>query len=133
MMINERTSFLKNRVNSFKHACNGLVIILKTEVNFKIHLVLLFVVIGLGWFLDISSFEWLVVIIISSVVMVSEAFNTALEYVVDLASPEYHLLAKKAKDVGAASALIASIGAVIIGLIIFLPKMYFKLQCFLEQ
>ncbi len=78
--------------------------------------------IGAGFYFEISITEWSLVILCIAGVLSAEAFNTGLEYLTDLVSPEYHLLAKKTKDVAAAGVLLMAIGAAIIGIIIFFPK-----------
>jgi diacylglycerol kinase len=79
-------------------------------------------VIGLGLNFGLSTVEWCLVTIAISIVMITEGINTAIERCVDLASPEWHPLAKDAKDIAAGSVLIASLCAAIIGFITFLPK-----------
>ena len=75
-----------------------------------------------GFSFGLSTSEWLVIVLCFVIVITLEAVNSAVEYVVDLASPDYHKLAEKAKDMAAGAVLLAAIGSVIIALIIFLPK-----------
>jgi diacylglycerol kinase len=75
-----------------------------------------------GLYFKIERTEWLVMTLVAALVLSAEAMNTAVEFVVDLVSPDYHPLAGKAKDVAAAAVLLAAFGAIIVGLIIFLPK-----------
>ena len=77
----------------------------------------------LGYLLKISHIEWMILILTSGFVMVTEAINTAIEIDIDLTSPNYHPYAKDTKDVAAGAVLIAAFVAIIIGLIIFLPKL----------
>lgn len=114
-------AILKGRMLSFKFAFTGLFDLLKGEINFQIHLACFAIVLGLGFSFSINHYEWAILLIVSSIVIVSEALNTSIEYVVDLVSPNYHKIAKKAKDVSAAAALLAAIFAAIIGIIIFYP------------
>ena len=116
------TFTLKKRLSSFKYAFKGLSIILSTQHNFLIHLVIALVVTTLGLILHISNFEWILLILTIAMVLSAEAFNTAIEKLTDLVSPEYDFRAGKIKDISAASVLITAICSVIIGLIIFLPK-----------
>ncbi len=90
--------------------------------NAIIHLLAVVVVCIAGFFFGLSASEWLVIVLCFVIVIALEAVNSAIEYVVDLASPEYHKLAEKAKDMAAAAVLISAIGSVIIAAIIFLPK-----------
>ncbi|MEM1319962.1 MAG: diacylglycerol kinase family protein [Bacteroidota bacterium] len=113
---------LKQRLNSFRYAFEGLFDLVKSQPNAKIHLFATTVVIIAGFYFSISPTEWMLVTLAIVGVLSAEAFNTALEYLTDLVSPDYHLLAKKTKDVAAAGVLIMAFGAIIIGLIIFLPR-----------
>ena len=90
--------------------------------NAIVHLVAVVTVCIAGYFFKISTSEWLVIILCFIAVISLEAMNSAIEYVVDLASPEHHPLAKKAKDMAAGAVLLTAIGAVVIAAIIFLPK-----------
>jgi len=79
------------------------------------------VVVALGWWLGVSWLEWVALTLAIALVMGAEALNTALEYVVDLASPEWHPLARDAKDVAAGAVLLCSVGAAVVGLVVFVP------------
>lgn len=92
------------------------------ERNFKIELCFMLACIVLGFAFQISFAEWLVVIVCFGLVLGGECFNTALEAVVDLASPNYHELARLAKDAAAGGVLIFSLASLAIGLIIFVPR-----------
>ncbi|MEL7123692.1 MAG: diacylglycerol kinase family protein [Bacteroidota bacterium] len=113
---------LKRRILSFKYAGEGVATLFKTQPNAVIHLVVLLIVVGFGWWLKISTMEWLILLLTFSMVLVAEALNTALEFLTDLVSPNYHELAKKTKDVAAGAVLIAVFFAIVIGILIFLPK-----------
>lgn len=97
---------------------------MKSQQNAWIHLFATILVISCGLFFQIDSVEWCFVILAILAVFVSEALNTALEFLCDVVSPAPHPLIQKSKDVAAGAVLISAIGALIIGLIIFLP--YFK-------
>ena len=114
----------KKRLESFKYAFAGIVDLVKTQPNAKIHLFIASFVILAGIFFSISITEWCLIIISISMVLAAEAFNTALEFLTDLVSPNYHQLAGKTKDVAAAGVLICAIGTALLGLVIFLPKIY---------
>jgi len=77
----------------------------------------------LGWLLGISRVEWALLTLVISAVFAAEFINTALEYVVNLASPRYHDLARKAKDISAAAVLIVVCASLVIGALLFLPKL----------
>ena len=110
--------------SAFHNAFMGVQFIFKTERNARIHLVATVLVCGAGFLLNISALEWMSVIFAVGLVWVSESLNTAIEKITDLASPEYHELARITKDTAAAAVLIASVTSAIIGLIVFLPKLF---------
>lgn len=112
----------KRLVNSFGYAFQGIKQAYKGEQNLKIHTFMAILVIVFGFFLKISYLEWITCLLLIAIVIMAELFNTALEYVVDLASPHIHPLAKAAKDTASAAVLFSAIIAAIIGLVIFLPK-----------
>ena len=117
----ERFSWEK-RGKSFVYAFQGLGYFFRTQHNGWIHAGFTIGVLALGWFFDLSTAEWLWIVFCIGFVFSAELMNTAIEAVVDLVSPDYHELAGKAKDVGAAAVLVAAITSAIIGLIIFVPK-----------
>ena len=110
------------RLKSFHYAFKGLQDLVRNQPNARIHLLFAVSVIFAGLYFQISRPEWLAVTICIFMVISLEAVNTALEYLTDLVSPEYHPLAGKVKDAAAAAVLIAAIGAAIVGLMIFVPK-----------
>ncbi len=109
-------------INSFKYAIRGIKSAIKSEQNLKIHFIIMEIVILMALLLNISPFEWLIILICFMSVISSELFNTALEKCVDLASPKFNELAKLAKDISAGAVLVTAFFSAIIGLIIFLPK-----------
>lgn len=115
---------MKNKkiINSFKYAFQGIFSAFKTERNMKIHVAFMILVIIAGIVLKISLIEWLICVLCFALVISAELFNTAIELVVDLASPGIHEKAKLSKDIAAGAVLITAIGSAIIGLIIFIPK-----------
>ena len=117
----------KKLINSFKYAFTGIKSAFKTEQNMKIHFTIMTLVIVLGIFLHISIQEWIICVGCFACVIGAEMFNTAIEKVVDLASPEKNEIAKLAKDISAGAVLIFAIGSAIIGLLIFVPKVIYIL------
>ena len=105
----------------FKYALDGLKILIQKDYKFLLHVFAMIVAIVFGLVLNINRIEWIFILIAIALVLTVEALNTAIEYVVDLVTVEYHDLAKYAKDIAAFSVLIVSILAFIIGLIVFLP------------
>ena len=117
---------MKSHHISFIHAADGIKTAFKTQPNFKIHLVFAALAITAGFVLKISSQEWTTLILTVSAVITLELINTAIEALVDITSPKISRLAKTAKDVSAAAVFATSLGALIIGLIIFLPKISYS-------
>jgi len=115
-------------MNSFKHALNGLSKVFKGERNFRIHIIAVIIVSLAGALLSISTEEWLVIILIFIIVTVIEIINTAIEKLCDVVSPQYNENIKLIKDISAGAVLLSAIGAVIVGVIIFLPKIFGILQ-----
>jgi diacylglycerol kinase (ATP) len=113
---------LKKRINSFGYAFKGIATLFQTQINARIHLVVLLAVVAAGFLFKINATEWCLIALACASVLAAEAMNTAVEFVVDLVSPQYHELAGKAKDVAAAAVLLMAFGAIAVGLIIFLPK-----------
>jgi diacylglycerol kinase len=114
----EEFSIVK-RAKSFAHAGRGIFVFVKTTHNAWIHLVVLVAAIALGWYFHITIAEWMMLVLAGGFVLVVEAFNTAIEIDINLTSPEQHPYARDTKDVAAGAVLIASITAVIIGVLIF--------------
>ncbi len=110
------------RAKSFTHAFRGVGIVFRTQHNAWVHLFVALVVILLGFWLKISHVEWMILILAIGSVLVAEAFNTAIEIDIDLTSPDHHPYARDTKDVSAGAVLISAVIAIIVGLIIFLPK-----------
>lgn len=111
-----------------RFALQGLIYALTTQPNFFVHCIFASLVILVGLFFHLEIYEWLAIALSISLVVTIEAVNTALETIVDLVTEEYHPKAKIAKDLAAASVLLSSIGAAIVGLIIFLPKILMFFQ-----
>ena len=109
---------------SLSYAISGIISCIKKERNIKIHISVMILVIICGFIFHLSTTEWLICILLFALVISLELVNTAIEAVVDLCSPNYHELAKYAQDVAAGSVLISAIASVVIGLIIFVPKLF---------
>lgn len=109
------------RANSFRYAFKGLKLFFTTQHNSWIHLVAALSVIAAGFFFGITRMEWLFVILAIALVLIIEILNTAIEFLVDLVSPEYNELAGKIKDLAAGAVLFAAIMAAVIGVLVFGP------------
>lgn len=113
----------KKLVNSFKYAIEGFISSFKTERNMKIHVLAMALVVILGIYLKLSPIEWCIIVISIALVISAELFNTAIETLVDMVSPERNPNAKLVKDISAAAVLALAIGAAVAGTIIFIPKL----------
>jgi len=114
--------WLKKRLQSFKYAFSGLRFFIKCTPNSWIHLATAIGVIIMSFLFKLNFYEWLFVILAIISVFVAEAFNTAIEKITDYIIPEKNEHAKIIKDIAAGAVLLCAIGAIIIGIIIFLPK-----------
>ena len=113
---------LRARIKSFHYAFQGIITFFKNEHNAWIHALAALCVVGLGFYMNLSLNEWCWISFAIGLVIITEMLNTALESLTDLASPEIHPLAKKTKDIAAGAVLIAALIAVVIGMLIFIPK-----------
>lgn len=123
MSLDEPSRQSASRVESFRFAFAGWWYLLRTQPNARIHLAITCGVIVLGLWLGLPFTQWAIVWLAIGLVFAAELVNSALEAVVDLASPDVHPLAKAAKDMGAGAVLISACVAVIIGLLIFGPPL----------
>lgn len=112
---------LKKRMKSFVYAFRGIGSFLKKEHNAWIHCLAIVVVVSAGLHYRITTTEWCIVLICFGLVLAAEAFNTAIERLVNLVSPDFHPIAGDVKDVAAGAVLICAIVSAIIGFIIFIP------------
>ena len=121
---------LTSRLHSFGHAFHGWWYVIRTQRNAWIHAVITILVLLVAWWLRLPLRDWAVLFLTITIVWTAEFINTALEAVVDLASPQRHPLAKVGKDVGAAAVLIAALAAILVGLLIMGPPLWDKLKFF---
>ncbi|WP_299818342.1 diacylglycerol kinase family protein [uncultured Pontibacter sp.] len=116
-----RPSFIASRYNSFKFALKGLAAVFRSEPNMHLHVIASIMVLIMAYRFEVTRTEWCILIFCIGLVWMAETFNTALETITDLVSPEQNLLAGKTKDLAAGAVLLAAITAAVIGLIIFVP------------
>jgi diacylglycerol kinase len=116
-----------SRAESFRHAFAGSRYALRTQRNTWIHGFFTAAVLAVGLWVKLQPSEWALLVLAMGLVWTTEFFNTAIEAIVDLASPEYHRLAKIGKDVSAGAVLAGAITAVIIGLLVLAPPLLDKL------
>lgn len=124
-IIKEKKRFsIIARIKSTTHAWRGIVILAKTTHNFWVQIFFAALAIYLGFAFSISETEWLFLILAIGIVIISETLNTAFEIDINLTSPGFHPYARDTKDVAAGAVLMAVILAIIVGGIIFLPKIF---------
>jgi diacylglycerol kinase (ATP) len=126
-------TFILSRLRSFRYALAGWWYVIRTQRNAWIHAIISLAVLVLSAWLHLSLVEWAVIILTIAMVWTAEFLNTALEAVVDLASPQQHRLAKVGKDVGAAAVLIAAGASVVVGLLILGPPLWEILRAYLAR
>ncbi|MBI5353298.1 MAG: diacylglycerol kinase family protein [Chloroflexi bacterium] len=119
--------FFVSRVASFRYAFQGWVHAFRTQHNMWVHATIASLVFLMALWLRLPARDWAVLVLTSAIVFSAEFINTAIEAIVDLASPEVHPLAKIGKDVGAAAVLVAALAAILVGLLILGPPLWVKL------
>lgn len=119
---------MKKFSRSFIYAWQGIQYCFKTQLNFRIHLGILLLVIITGGLFNITTTEWLIILLCAMIVLILEMVNTALEYLCDIITTDYHPAIKIIKDVSAGAVLIAAMASIIIGAIIFLPRIVHLLK-----
>ena len=119
---------IKKRIKSFRYAFQGMKTLIKEEHNARIHLLVAICVVVLGLVFFLSLLEWIVIVFAIGFVFAMEAINSSIERIADFISSERNDKIKKIKDISAAAVLIAAFSALIIGLIVFIPKIIIFLQ-----
>jgi diacylglycerol kinase (ATP) len=127
-MIEHKSLTFDGRIRSVKFALRGIRTMVISQHNAWIHAAATIIVVAAGFGVGLSAPEWTWIVLAIGAVWTAEALNTAFEFLTDVASPDFHPLAEKAKDVAAGAVLLAAIGAVIIGALVFWPKVMFLLQ-----
>ncbi|WJJ95687.1 diacylglycerol kinase [Algibacter luteus] len=120
----KKESFTENRLKSVGYAFKGALLLVKTEASIKIQLIIAIIVTIAGFYFEISSYEWIIQILAIGLVMSIEGVNTAIEEIANFVHPERHPKIGLIKDIAAGAVFIASVFASIVGLIIYLPKIF---------
>lgn len=120
--MSEKKPFIINRIKSVGYAFKGMLILIKTEASIKTQLCIALVVIGAGFYFDISQTEWIAQIAMIGLVLSLEGMNTSVEALADFIHPDFHEKIGTIKDVAAGAVFIASIAAVAIACVIYIPK-----------
>jgi len=122
--MTKKDSFLVNRLKSIGFACKGALLLLKTESSIQIQFAIALLVTIAGFYFDISSTEWILQILAIGLVMSVEGINTAIEEIADFIHPEHNTKIGFIKDVAAGAVFIAAVAAIVIGFIIYFPKLF---------
>ncbi len=123
-MQQNKEPFIINRIKSVGFAFKGMLILIKTEASIKIQFFIAVVVTIAGFYFNISTTEWMFQTAMIGLVMSIEGVNTAVEYIADFIHPDHHPKIGLIKDISAGAVFIASIVAVIVAGIIYLPKIF---------
>ena len=118
---------MKKFFRGFGFAFNGIKYTFTSQLNFRVHCFVAIVIAALYFYLELNKTEWLWIIAAMAIVFMAELANTAIETLVDLVSPEYNLKAGLVKDIAAAMVLLAALMALIIGILVLLPKIFHAL------
>ncbi|EID74037.1 diacylglycerol kinase [Imtechella halotolerans] len=116
--------FLNSRRKAVGYACKGAYLLLKTESSVQIQSLIALATVLAGWYFEISALEWIVQLLTISLVMSIEGLNTAVEKIADFMHPDYHHKIGVIKDISAGAVFISAIMAIVIGCIIYLPKIF---------
>ncbi|NMH85941.1 diacylglycerol kinase [Flavivirga algicola] len=122
--MTKKDSFVVNRIKSIGYAFKGALLLLKTEASIKIQFVIALIVTLTGLYYQISLTEWMVQLLCIGMVMSIEGINTAIEAIADFIHPEHHNKIGLIKDIAAGAVFIASVFAIVVGFIIYLPKIF---------
>ena len=119
-----KENFFENRVKSVGYALRGALLLVRTEASIQVQLFVAVVVTVAGFYFDISSTEWILQILAIAMVLGIEGLNTAIEKISDFVQPEYDSKIGFIKDISAGAVMLVSFASMIIGLIIYLPKIF---------
>jgi len=128
--MNDSTLTFTGRIRSLKCAVTGIGVMISSQHNAWIHAAATVLVVMVGLIFRLTNAQWCWIVLSIMSVWTAEALNTAFEFLTDVASPEFHPLAAKAKDVAAGAVLIAAIGSVVIGILVFGPHAISKINAF---
>lgn len=120
--MNKERGFFLNRINAIKYAAKGFWILITSEQSIIAQVIIAIIMTVIGFIIHLSATEWMFQIMAIGLILVAESLNTAIEKMADFIHPEYHKQIGRIKDISAGAAFFAAIIAVIIGLIIYVPK-----------
>lgn len=124
IMIVKLSNYMKRFKKALGHALDGIVVVFEEHPNFKVHIIVSVIAIFAGLLLNFSSIEFLILILTILIVLIAEMANTAIEEVTNLITVKWAKQAKIAKDISAGMVLVSAIGSIVIGMLLFLPKLF---------
>ena len=119
---------LRERIRSFGYAFQGIGFMIRSQPNARVHLLATVVAVGAGLYFQISKGDWIGLTLAIMAVWMAEALNTAVEFLADVIHPGFHPIIGKAKDVAAGAVFLAALGAVIVGLCVFVPHVQSSME-----
>ncbi len=119
-----KESFLVNRLKAVRYAVRGALLLIRTEASIKVQVVLALIVTALGFYFEISNTEWILQILAIALVLGVEGLNTAVEKLADFCQPEFDERIGFLKDISAGAVMLVSVAAAVVGLIIYIPKIF---------
>jgi diacylglycerol kinase (ATP) len=119
---------MNKRIKSFGYAIKGIRLAVQSEINMRIHVFVMILVVFCGIFFNISVNEWLLCLLCFALVISTEMLNTSIEKIVNMISPQRNQIAGEIKDIAAGAVFVNAIVSVIIGLFIFIPKLFIFIQ-----
>ena len=125
--------YLRSRIKSFRIALEGIKHVLNTQQNARIHAVFTLIVFLAALLLNLKENEWVSLLFVIGLVWIAEIFNTAMEVMVDIVSPEQSQGAKIIKDISAGAVLISAVISVLVGILIFGPKIYLLVKILFSE
>ena len=120
--MNTEGNFILNRIKAFKYAAKGFWILITSEKSIIAQVIIALIMTVIGFIMNLSATEWMFQIFAIGLILVAESLNTGIEKLADFIHPDYHKEIGRIKDISAGAAFFAAIFAVIIGLIIYIPK-----------
>jgi diacylglycerol kinase (ATP) len=122
--MNNKESFFINRIKSIGYAFKGAYYLISREASIKVQFIIGLIITIAGFYFELSATEWIIQILVIAVIMAFEGVNTAIETIADFIHPEFHKKIGLIKDISAGAVFIFAIAAILIGLIIYLPKIF---------
>ena len=122
--MSKKPSFTRTRIKSIGYAFKGAYHLIKNEASIKVQFAIAIIMTLAGFYFELSTTEWIIQILVIALIMAIEGINSAIEEIADFIHPEFHQKIGLVKDISAGAVFIFAIAAIIIGLIIYIPKIF---------